>query len=97
MHTHPVDEQPQCNLSPGEIDNFPPSIRLVLQCLHGTDGLMTNQLAEETGLAERMIRYALTRLDDRGVIESSYLLSEPQISKYTLKTDAQRVVELLER
>ena len=97
MHTHPADEQPQCDFSPDEIDDFPPSIKLVLQCLHGTDGLTTNQLAEKTGLAERTIRYALTRLDDRGVIKSSYLLSEPQTSEYALKLDAQRVVELLDR
>ena len=97
MHTHPVDEQPQSDLSPEEIDDFPPSIRLVLQCLVGTDGLTTRQLAEETGLAERTIRYALTRLDDRDVIESSYLLSDPQTCEYALRPDARRVVEMLDR
>lgn len=97
MHTHPRDEQQECDISPSEFNEFPPSIRLVLQSLHCTGGLTTSQLAEETGLAERTIRYALTRLDDRGVIESSYLLSEPQTCKYELKPDAQRVAELLDR
>lgn len=97
MHTHPVDEQPQCDLSPEEIDDFPPSMRLVLQCLEDADGLTTSQLAEETGLAERTIRYALTRLDDRDVIGSAYLLSDPQTCEYALRPDAQRVVERLDR
>lgn len=97
MHTHPVDEQPQCDISQSEVDDFPPSIRLVLQSLHRTDGLTTSQLAEETGLAERTIRYALTRLDDDGVVESSYLLSDPQTCEYELRPDARHVVELLDR
>jgi DNA-binding transcriptional ArsR family regulator len=95
MHTHPVDEQQQCELILSDIEDLPPSVRLVLQSLHRTDGLTTSQLAEETGLAERTIRYALTRLDDQGVIESRYLLSDPQTCKYELTLDAQHLEDAL--
>lgn len=97
MRTHPVDEQQQCDLARSEIEDFSASVKLVLKSLHCTDGLTTSQLAEETDLAERTIRYALTRLDDRGVIESRYLLSDPQTCEYELAPDAQHLGEGLNR
>lgn len=97
MHTHPVDEQQQCDLARSDIEDFPPSVRLVLQTLHATDGLTTSQLAEETGLVERTIRYALTRLDDQGVIESRYLLTDPQTCEYELTAEARHLGEALNR
>jgi hypothetical protein len=42
------------------------------------------------------VRYALTRLDEIGVIESQYLLSDPQTCKYLLTTDAPQSGERLD-
>ncbi|WP_336000729.1 winged helix-turn-helix domain-containing protein [Halorientalis halophila] len=96
MSTHTAEEQRQCDLSADDLADLPPSAKLVLQSLQHTDGMTTSQLAEETQFAERTVRYALTRLDEIGVIESQYLLSDPQTCKYLLTTDAPQSGERLD-
>lgn len=97
MSTQSVDKQQQRAPTPEEIDDLPPSAKLVLQALHRTDGRTTRQIAQEVDLAERTIRYALNQLDGMGLIESQYLLSDPQTCKYVLTPDDQDLVELLDR
>lgn len=97
MSTHTADKPQQPGPSAEDIDELPPSAKLVLQSLHGTDGHTTSELAEEADLAERTIRYALAQLDEMGIIESQYLLSDPQTRKYMLTPNDQRISELLDR
>lgn len=96
MSTQPVDESRERTLSGADIEELPPSAKQVLRSLRGTDGRTTSQLAEETALAERTIRYALTRLDEMGAIESRYLLSNPQTCEYCLVIDDDRFADLLD-
>lgn len=97
MSTQPIDEQQQRGPTSEEIDDLPPSAKLVLQSLHRTDGLTTRQIAAEVDLAERTIRYALNQLRGMDIIESRYLLSDPQTCKYILTVEDQRLVELSDR
>lgn len=96
MSTQSVDKQQHYNLSPSEFEELPPTSKLVLQTLQGTDGMTTSQLADEIGLAERTIRYALNRLDGLDTIESRYLLSDPQTCEYGIAFDDRRVDDLLD-
>lgn len=97
MSTHIADKPQQPGPSAEDIDNLPPSAKLVLQSLHDTDGHTTSELADEADLAERTIRYALAQLDEMNLIKSRYLLSDPQTRKYMLTPTNQRISELLER
>jgi predicted transcriptional regulator len=97
MSTHTVEKPRQCGVSAEDIESLPPSAKLVLESLHRTDGQTTSELAAEADLAERTIRYALTQLDELGIIESRYLLSDPQTRKYMLTPADQQIADLLER
>lgn len=93
----PGDEQPQCERSRSHVEELPPSAKLVLQSLRDTDGMTASQLAGETGFAERTIRYALSTLDELDVVESQYLLSDPQTCEYELTSVGQDLGDLVER
>ncbi|MFB6164609.1 MAG: winged helix-turn-helix transcriptional regulator [Haloarculaceae archaeon] len=95
MSTQPAEKTPEPTLSPADYEDLPDSAKRVIASLRGTDGRTTRELAGETDLAERTIRYALTRLDDMGVIQSRYLLSNPQTCQYELVMDDDSVDELL--
>jgi len=51
------------------LQDLPPSGKLVYTVLTNEGELTQQQLAEETMLAKRTVRDALTKLDERGLIE----------------------------
>jgi DNA-binding MarR family transcriptional regulator len=66
------------------VRDLPPSAKLVAKVLEYNDTLTQNQLADETLLPPRTVRYALTRLDDAGVIESHFSFTDARKRIYTL-------------
>ena len=66
------------------LSELPPSAKLVAKTLERTEPLAQGQLAEETLLPDRTVRYALKRLDDAGVLDTHHDLSDARRQLYTL-------------
>ena len=75
---------------PGDKDairDLPPSAKLVAKVLEYNDTLTQSQLAEETLLPPRTVRYALNRLDDIGVVDSRFSFTDARKRIYTLNVE----------
>lgn len=68
-----------------DVRDLPPSAKLVAKVLDYNDTLSQSQLAEETLLPPRTVRYALTRLEDVDVVESRFSFSDARKRLYSLK------------
>ncbi|WP_142856078.1 winged helix-turn-helix domain-containing protein [Salinigranum halophilum] len=66
------------------VRDLPPSAKLVAKILDYEDTLSQSQIAEETLLPARTVRYALTRLEDEGVVESRFSFSDARKRLYRL-------------
>jgi DNA-binding MarR family transcriptional regulator len=66
------------------LEDLPPSAKLVAKVLEYNDTLSQSELAEETLLPDRTVRYALTRLEDHDVVESRFSFSDARKRLYTL-------------
>ncbi|WP_136588536.1 winged helix-turn-helix domain-containing protein [Salinigranum halophilum] len=66
------------------VRDLPPSAKLVAKVLDYEDTLSQSQIAEETLLPARTVRYALTRLEDEGVVESRFSFSDARKRLYRL-------------
>jgi len=64
---------------------MPPSAKLVAKVLDYNDTLTQSQLAEETLLPPRTVRYAITRLEDADVVDSRFSFTDARKRLYTLK------------
>jgi DNA-binding MarR family transcriptional regulator len=63
---------------------LPPSAKLVAKVLEGSSPLSQGQLAEESLLPDRTVRYALNRLDDQGLVDSRYSFHDARKQVYFL-------------
>jgi len=70
-----------------EIRDLPPSAKLVAKVLEYNDTLTQSQIAEESLLPDRTVRYALNRLDDEGIVDSRFSFSDARKRLYTLDLD----------
>jgi DNA-binding MarR family transcriptional regulator len=66
------------------VRDLPPSAKLVAKVLDYNETLTQSQLSEETLLPSRTVRYALTRLEEEGVVESRFSFSDARKRLYTL-------------
>jgi DNA-binding MarR family transcriptional regulator len=66
------------------VREMPPSAKLVAKVLDYNDTLTQSQLAEETLLPPRTVRYALSRLEDADVVDSRFSFSDARKRLYTL-------------
>lgn len=66
------------------VRELPPSAKLVAKVLDYNDTLTQSQLAEETLLPARTVRYALTRLEEEDVVNSRFSFSDARKRLYTL-------------
>jgi len=69
------------------VRELPPSAKLVAKTLEYNETLTQSQLAEETLLPARTVRYALNRLEDVGVVDSRFSFSDARKRIYTLDID----------
>jgi DNA-binding transcriptional ArsR family regulator len=63
---------------------LPPSAKLVAKVLEGSDPLSQGQLAEESLLPDRTVRYALNRLEDAGLVDARYSFRDARKQVYFL-------------
>jgi DNA-binding MarR family transcriptional regulator len=68
----------------GAVSDLPPSAKLVAKVLEYDGTLTQSQLADETMLPPRTVRYALTRLEDVGVVDSRFSFADARKRIYTL-------------
>jgi len=66
------------------VRELPPSAKLVAKALEYNDRLTQSQLAEETLLPPRTVRYALSRLEEVGVVDSRFSFADARKRVYTL-------------
>ncbi|MFC6826288.1 MarR family transcriptional regulator [Halopelagius fulvigenes] len=66
------------------IREMPPSAKLVAKVLDYNDTMTQSQLAEETLLPPRTVRYALSRLEDADAVDSRFSFSDARKRLYTL-------------
>lgn len=66
------------------IREMPPSAKLVAKVLDYNDTMTQSQLAEETLLPSRTVRYALSRLEDADAVDSRFSFSDARKRLYTL-------------
>ncbi|MFD1684552.1 helix-turn-helix domain-containing protein [Halobellus litoreus] len=66
------------------VREMPPSAKLVAKVLDYNQTLTQTQLAEETLLPPRTVRYALSRLEDAGVVDSRFSFTDARKRLYTL-------------
>ncbi len=71
------------------VADLPPSAKLVAKVLEYNDRLTQSQLAEETMLPTRTVRYALTRLEEVDAVESRFSFTDARKRVYTLAVESE--------
>ena len=66
------------------VRDLPPSAKLVAKTLEYNDTLTQSELAEETLLPPRTVRYALNRLEDVDVVDSRFCFADARKRIYSL-------------
>ena len=66
------------------VRDLPPSAKLVAKVLDYNDTLTQSELADETLLPPRTVRYALNRLEDADVVDSRFSFSDARKRIYSL-------------
>jgi DNA-binding MarR family transcriptional regulator len=69
------------------VRELPPSAKLVAKVLEYNGQLTQSQLATETLLPSRTVRYALTRLEEVGVVDSRFSFTDARKRVYTLTVE----------
>ena len=64
---------------------LPPSAKLVAKVLESDSPLSQGQLAEESLLPDRTVRYALNRLEDVDLVDSRYSFRDARKQVYYLR------------
>ncbi|MFD1644943.1 MULTISPECIES: MarR family transcriptional regulator [Haloarchaeobius] len=70
-----------------DVRDLPPSAKLVAKVLEYNDTLTQSELAEETLLPPRTVRYALNRLEEENVVHSRFSFSDARKRLYTLTVE----------
>ncbi|MDG5817411.1 MULTISPECIES: helix-turn-helix domain-containing protein [unclassified Natronococcus] len=71
-----------------DVRELPPSAKLVAKVLEYNDTMTQQQIAEETLLPARTVRYALNRLDEENVIDSRFSFSDARKRLYSLDIES---------
>ena len=82
--TEALDSEESSEDSWDQVREMPPSAKLVAKVLQYNDTLTQSQLAEETLLPPRTVRYALSRLEDADAIETQISFTDARKRLYTL-------------
>lgn len=70
-----------------DVRDLPPSAKLVAKVLEYNGTLTQSQVAEESLLPPRTVRYALSRLEDAGVVDSRFSFADARKRIYTLTVE----------
>ncbi|QHS17128.1 MarR family transcriptional regulator [Halopenitus persicus] len=66
------------------VRDLPPSAKLVAKVLDYNETLTQSELAEETLLPPRTVRYALSRLEEEDVVDSRFSFADARKRLYSL-------------
>jgi len=69
------------------IDELPPSAKLVYKVLEYNHQMTQKEIADETRLSVRTVRYALNRLTEKGLVEQVPCLTDGRQTLYDLNDD----------
>jgi DNA-binding MarR family transcriptional regulator len=69
------------------VAELPPSAKLVAKTLEYNDSLTQSELADETLLPPRTVRYALNRLEEVGVVDSRFSFADARKRIYSLDVE----------
>jgi len=69
------------------LESLPPSAKLVYKTLEYEGPLTQGQLADRSLLPPRTVRYALSTLEDEGVVTEKLYLQDARKRLYSLSTD----------
>ncbi|CAI48852.1 NP_1176A family transcription regulator [Natronomonas pharaonis DSM 2160] len=69
------------------VAELPPSAKLVAKVLEYNDRLTQSQLAEETMLPPRTVRYGLNRLEEVDAVDSRFSFTDARKRVYTLAVE----------
>ena len=90
MSTSTADPEGENLLSESEfrdrLRELPPSAKLVAKVLETDAPLSQGQLAEESLLPDRTVRYALNRLEEAGLVGSRYSFQDARKQVYYRNT-----------
>ena len=90
MSTSTADPNREDRLSESEfrdrLRELPPSAKLVAKVLEGESPLSQGQLADESLLPDRTVRYALNRLEESDLVDSRYSFRDARKQVYFLRT-----------
>ena len=67
-----------------DVRDLPPSAKLVAKVLEYNETMTQSQIADETLLPPRTVRYALSRLEEENVVDSRFSFSDARKRLYTL-------------
>lgn len=88
MSSTPAEAQGTETLSESEfrerLRELPPSAKLIAKVLEGDTALSQGQLAEESLLPDRTVRYALNRLEESQLVDSRYSFKDARKQVYFL-------------
>ncbi|WP_115865187.1 helix-turn-helix transcriptional regulator [Halorussus litoreus] len=71
-----------------DIDDLPPSAKLVFKVLEYKGALTQKQIVEESMLSARTVRYALERLEELGVVEEDVYFADARQNLYEINEAA---------
>ncbi|RRJ32837.1 winged helix-turn-helix transcriptional regulator [Halocatena pleomorpha] len=71
----------------GTLQDCPPSAKLVAKVLEYDGPLTQQELAEETLLPTRTVRYAVSQLDEIGLVHSRFSFTDARKRVYSLRTE----------
>jgi DNA-binding MarR family transcriptional regulator len=71
------------------VADLPPSAKLVAKVLEYNERLTQSQLAAETMLPSRTVRYAVTRLEEVDAVKSRFSFTDARKRVYALNIDAE--------
>ncbi|MFW6457800.1 MAG: helix-turn-helix transcriptional regulator [Halodesulfurarchaeum sp.] len=69
-----------------QVDDLPPSAKLVLKVLEYNGGLTQKQIVDKSRLSQRTVRDALERLQDRTIVEKNIYVPDARQNLYSLST-----------
>ncbi|WP_247002944.1 winged helix-turn-helix transcriptional regulator [Halosolutus gelatinilyticus] len=68
-----------------EIEDLPPSAKLVFKVLEYDGPLTQKQIVEESMLSARTVRYALERLEEIGIVDEDIYFADARQSLYRIE------------
>lgn len=71
-----------------QIQDLPPSAKLVFKVLEINSGLTQKEIVDKTRLSERTVREALSRLQERNIIEKKIYIPDGRQNLYEISVSS---------